>query len=81
MNLKEAVKVMSGTKTQSEVASLIETSQGALGTMLSRNNMQIKTLLKIANVLGYEIILRPTSGKDKAERTVILDDLGINKEE
>lgn len=81
MNLKEVIKVMSGTKTQQEVAELIGSTQGALATMLSRNNMQIKTLLKIANALGYEIVLRPTSGKDKAERTVILDDLGIKKEE
>lgn len=80
MNLKDVLKVMGGNKTQSEIAKGIGTTQGALATMLSRNNMQVATLYKIADSLGYDIVLRPRSGNDKKERTVVLDDLGIKEE-
>ena len=81
MNLKEAIKVMSGSLTQTQVAEKVrergeKMTQSTLGTMLSRNNMQVATLAKIADALGYEIVLRPTGGKDKAERTVVLNELG-----
>ena len=54
----------------------IGSSQGALSTMLVRNNMQVSTLIKIADGLGYEVVLRPTSGTAKAERTVVIDKAG-----
>lgn len=41
-----------------------------------RNNVSIDTLLKITNQLGYQIVLRPVAGDNKAERTIVIDSAG-----
>ena len=76
MKLSEAIFEMKGTKTQTELAEEIGYQQGALATALKRNNMQVKTLLMIADKCEYELVLRPTGGKNKAERTYVIDEVG-----
>lgn len=51
-------------------------STGALGNIASRNVCSLTTLKKIVDVFGYQIILRPVAGDNKAERTIILDKVG-----
>lgn len=78
MKLNEAIRnvIKMCNKTQNEVATDIGSSQGALATMLMRNNMQVQTLITIADNLGYELVLRPKSGTNKSERTVVIDSAG-----
>ena len=78
MNLKEAINkvIKMCNKTQKEVAEDIGTSQGALSTMLVRNNMQVSTLIKICEAMDYEVVLRPTKGTNVKERTVVIDTAG-----
>lgn len=44
-----------------------------ISNMVSRSNANIVTLLEITDALGYEVIIRPKSGDDKAERTIRLE--------
>lgn len=73
MKLIEAIKEMKGTKQQKELASDIGMQAGALGTIVKRNNMQVKTLIAIANACGYEVVVRPKDGLKKSERTYVID--------
>lgn len=41
--------------TQAELADKLDTSQGNLANKLKRNNFSTNELLKIADVLGYEL--------------------------
>lgn len=77
MKLNEAINEMKENKTQKELADDIGYKQGALATALKRNNMQVKTLIAIAESCGYELVLRPTGGKNKAERTFMIDEAGL----
>lgn len=78
MKLNEAIKhiIKMCNTTQSKVAKDIGMKQGAFATIMCRNNMQVKTLVGIANGLDYEIVLRPKSGIGKNERSVIIDMAG-----
>ena len=44
-----------------------------ISNMVSRSNANVATLLEITDALGYEVIIRPKSGDDKAERTIRLE--------
>ena len=44
-----------------------------ISNMVSRSNANVATLLEITDALGYEVIIRPRSGDDKAERTIRLE--------
>jgi hypothetical protein len=44
-----------------------------ISNMVTRGNCNVDTLLEITDALGYEIILKPKSGEDKAERTIRLE--------
>lgn len=44
-----------------------------ISNMVSRSNANVATLLEITDALGYEVIVRPKSGDDKAERTIRLE--------
>lgn len=79
MKLNEAVKeiIKMCNKSQTEVGNDIGMQSGAFSTMMKRNNMQVKTLVTICNKLGYEIVLRPTEGTNRKERTVIIDEAGL----
>ena len=81
MKLNEAIKGMLGTKTQSQLAEAINYKTGALSTLLKRNNMQVKTLITMAEAMDYELVLRPKSGTNKAERTYVINDAEKSVEE
>jgi hypothetical protein len=73
MKLGEAInKLIKDTKHShaSLAAELGKKSPSSISNAISRNNMNIDSLLEITDKLGYEIIIRPTRGEDKAERTV-----------
>lgn len=44
-----------------------------ISNIVGRGNVNITTLLEITDALGYEVIIRPKSGDDKAERTIRLE--------
>jgi hypothetical protein len=77
MKLNEAIKEMRGTKTQTELAENIGYKQGALATSMKRNNMQVKTLIALAESCEYEVVLRPKKGTNKAERTYVISEAGL----
>ena len=78
MKLNDAIKeiIKMSNKSQNEVGREIGMQSGAFSTMMRRNNMQVKTLLSICNILGYEVVLRPAKGTNKSERTVIIEEAG-----
>ena len=44
-----------------------------ISNMVTRGNCNVDTLLEITDALGYELIIKPKSGEDKAERTIRLE--------
>jgi DNA-binding phage protein len=44
-----------------------------ISNMVSRGNCNVDTLLEITDALGYEIVIKPKSGENKAERTIRLE--------
>jgi hypothetical protein len=44
-----------------------------ISNIVGRSNSNVTTLLEITDALGYEVIIRPKSGDDKAERTIRLE--------
>lgn len=76
MKLNEAIYEMKGSKTLTELASDIGHKPGALGTVLKRNNMQVKTLVALLESCDYELVIRPTKGLSKGERTYVIDEVG-----
>lgn len=43
-----------------------------ISNIVSRGNCNVSTLLEITDSLGYEIIIKPVRGDDKADRTIKL---------
>lgn len=77
MNLKDTIKKMikDSRYTQDRLCKELGYSGvGVLGTMLSRGNMTVKSLEAICSTLGYQIVLKPISGENKSERTIVLGD-------
>ncbi len=54
-------------------AELGKKSPASIGNVIQRNNMNVESLLEITEKLGYEVVIRPTRGDDKAERTIRLE--------
>jgi hypothetical protein len=44
-----------------------------ISNMVSRSNCNVDTLLEITDALGYEIVIKPKSGENKAERLIRLE--------
>lgn len=77
MNLKEALTKMLK-RGHHSFASLAEEldykSAASIGNPIMRGDMRVSMLFSICKKLGYEIVLRPTRGDDKAENTFVLDE-------
>jgi DNA-binding phage protein len=44
-----------------------------ISNMVTRGNCNVDTLLEITDALGYEIVIKPKSSENKAERTIRLE--------
>ena len=76
MKLGEAINklVKDNKKSHASLAQMIGRKTSTfISNMVIRGNTNIDTLLEITDALGYEIIIRPKSGDDKAERTIRLE--------
>ena len=76
MKLGEAINklVKDNKKSHASLAELIGRKNPTfISNMVSRSNANVVTLLEITDALGYEVIIRPKSGDDKAERTIRLE--------
>jgi hypothetical protein len=76
MIFREALKklIKDNKKSHASLAELIGRKNPTfISNMVTRGNCNVDTLLEIADALGYEIILKPKSGEDKAERTIRLE--------
>ena len=47
-------------------------SSASISNVTSRNDMKVSFLLEMCDSLGYEIVLRPTRGENKSERTMVV---------
>lgn len=47
----------------------------SVGNMVQRGDIKVSQLIKVCNELDYDIIIKPRGGNDRAERTMILDEL------
>ena len=76
MKLGEAINklVKDNKKSHASLSELIGRKNPTfISNMVSRSNANVATLLEITDALGYEVIIRPKSGDDKAERTIRLE--------
>ena len=76
MNLKEALTKLfkDNNKSHAGMAELIGRKNPTfISNMVSRGSCNIDTLLEITDALGYEIVIKPKFGDNKAERTIRLD--------
>lgn len=56
-------------------------SPASIGNVSTRCDLKVSFLIEICNFLGYEIVIRPTRGENKAGRTFVIDELPPTKEE
>lgn len=78
MNFREAVKQMIKNEhiTQVELAEKMGfKTQAGVSSLLLKKGVSISTLLKVCEATEYEIVLRPKKGSNKAERTLIIDEI------
>ena len=76
MNFNEALKklIKDNNKSYGSMAEMIgRKTPTFISDIIMRNNCNIDTLLEITDALGYEIIIKPKSGDNKAERTIRLE--------
>jgi hypothetical protein len=76
MKLGEAINklVKDNKKSHASLAEMIGRKNPTyISNIVSRSNANVVTLLEITDALGYEVIIRPKSGDDKAERTIRLE--------
>lgn len=76
MIFKEAIKklIKDNNTSRQGLADMTGRKQGSsIGNAIDRNNMTIQVLLEITDALGYEVVIKPTRGENKAERTIKLD--------
>ena len=75
MILKDATNKMIKDNNHSQASLAKEmgfNSNAAVGNKIMRNDMKVSFLLEMCDFLGYEVVLRPTRGENKAERTMVL---------
>lgn len=61
---------------QRELAELMGTSQGVVSTMLRRDHglgMQVRTLLRFAEALGYQVMLVSEENPDEDEEYIVTE--------
>lgn len=76
MNFKDALNklIKDNKKSHASLAELIGRKNPTfISNMVSRGNCNVDTLLEITDALGYEIVIKPKSGENKAERTIRLE--------
>jgi hypothetical protein len=76
MNFKEALTqlIKDNKKSHASVATMIGRKNPTfISNIVSRGNCNVDTLLEITDALGYEIVIKPKSGENKAERTIRLE--------
>jgi DNA-binding phage protein len=76
MIFKEALNklIKDNKKSHASLAELIGRKNPTfISNMVTRGNCNVDTLLEITDALGYELIIKPKSGEDKAERTIRLE--------
>lgn len=76
MIFREALKklIKDNKKSHASMALLIGRKNPTfISNMVTRGNCNVDTLLEIADALGYEVIIKPKSGEEKAERTIRLE--------
>ena len=76
MNFKEALKklIKDNNKSYASMAEMIGRKNATfISNIVIRGNCNIDTLLEITNALGYEVVIKPKSGDNKAERTIRLE--------
>lgn len=76
MNFKEVMNklIKDNKKSHASLAELIGRKNPTfISNIVSRGNCNVSTLLEITDALGYEIVIKPKSGENKAERTIRLE--------
>ena len=76
MKFREAMNklIKDNKKSHASLAELIGRKNPTfISNLVVRGNCNVDTLLEIADALGYELIIKPKSGEDKAERTIRLE--------
>ena len=76
MKFKEAMNklIKDNKKSHASLSELIGRKNPTfISNMVTRGNCNVDTLLEITDALGYELIIKPKSGEDKAERTIRLE--------
>lgn len=76
MNLKESLNklIKDNNKSHASMAELIGRKNPTfISNLVSRGSCNVDTLLEITDALGYEIVIKPKSGENKAERTIRLE--------
>lgn len=78
MNLKECLRKMIDDN-NSSFARLAERlgyeKPSSIGNVIKRGDARVSMMVKICNELDYDIIIRPRGGNDRAERTIVLDEV------
>jgi transcriptional regulator with XRE-family HTH domain len=80
MNIKQAIKSLLKYKktTQTALAEKMGYSgPSGIGQMLQRGNLTVETLIKICDILDYEVTIQPKRGGRRPEGQFIID----NREE
>lgn len=76
MTIKEAIKSLLKYKktTQSALADKMGyASPSGIGQMLQRGNLTVETLIKICDLLDYEVSIQPKRGGRRPEGQFIID--------
>lgn len=83
MNLKEAMHKLIEDN-NSSFARLAERlgykRASSIGDIVGRGDTKVSILINICNELDYDIVIRPRGGNDRAERTVVLDEVPDRKD-
>lgn len=77
MNVRETLKklIKDNHTSQSELATKMGYSNNTgISRIGQRNNMNTDTLIKLCDILGYEVILKPKHGEDRQARTIVLSE-------
>lgn len=78
MSLKECLKKLIA-DSNSSYARLAERlgykRASSIGDIVGRGDTKVSILINICNELDYDIIIRPRGGNDRAERTIVLDEV------
>lgn len=78
MNLKEAMHKLIEDN-NSSFARLAERlgykRASSIGDIVGRGDTKVSILINICNELDYDIVIRPRGGNDRAERTIVLDEV------